>query len=92
MAFYIRKKSLLVPNSMYKMYVTDIFPMFYIHEVISLANIAKIKCSSIKNGLQYVIKYDIEYSQMHACLQMLVKTNIPLLQLQVLIGFKKCSK
>ena len=74
------------------MYVTDIFAMFYIHEVIFLANIAKIKCSSMKDGFQYVIKYDIEYSQMHACLWMLVKINIPLLQLQVLKGFKKCSK
>ena len=38
---------------MYKMRVIDIFAAFYICEKIVLANIAKIKRSRIKDGLQY---------------------------------------
>ena len=38
---------------MYKMHVIDIFATFYIREKIVLANIAKIKPSRIKDGLQY---------------------------------------
>ena len=40
---------------MYKMHVTDISMPYYIHEVIVLASITIMKCSRIKDGLNYSI-------------------------------------
>ena len=42
---------------MYKMRVIDIFAAFYIREKIVFPNIAKIKRSRKKDGLQYKIIY-----------------------------------
>ena len=39
---------------MCKMQVTDIVAAFYICETITLANVVKIKCSRIKDGLPYM--------------------------------------
>ena len=40
---------------MFKMHVTSVFAAFYIRELIVLANVAKIKRSRIKDGLQYTV-------------------------------------
>ena len=52
MAFYIPKKQALYLNYCGKMHVQGMFAASYIPERTFFANIAKIKCSQIKDGLQ----------------------------------------
>ena len=42
-----------IPDVICKMHVREVFAVFYIRERVAFANIAKIKRSRIKDGLQY---------------------------------------
>ena len=52
--FYYREKPVCLPDLICKMHVKDIFAAFYACEIIAHINIAKIKLSGIKDGLQYI--------------------------------------
>ena len=49
---------------MYLIHVRSIFAAFYIRDLIVLANVAKIKRSRIKDGLQYSIEIAWKYAKM----------------------------
>ena len=50
---FVKCRLIFLPEFVCKMHIPDLSVVFYIHERIVFANIAKIKCWRIKDSLQY---------------------------------------